>query len=102
MLDGTPVGINQVERHAAELRTLATVGRPPEAILRGIALSAIADAEGTVDEDLQLYIRHGLVDGANLVDRQFAGKHDPPESQLLQPAHLLGRAVVGLRRSVEG
>src|SRR5574344_1331124 len=45
---------------------------------------------------LQLNVGYRLVYLSNLVDRQFAGKHHPRESQALQPLHLVGSAVVGL------
>ena len=100
VLDDTPVAVDEVELHAADLCTLAAIGGATEAVLRGIALSAVADTESTVDKDLQLDIGHGLVDGTNLVDREFACQHDPTETQVAQPRHLLSRAIVGLCRGV--
>ena len=75
------VGIHQIERHATELRTLATVGRAVETILRGIAQTAEADAQGTVDKDLKLNVGHGFVDSADLADREFARQYYAPEPQ---------------------
>ena len=96
------LGILERKAHAAELSTLATIGTTPEAILRGIALAGIAHAEGTVDEHLELYVGHLPVDLGYLADGELTGQHDTGEPQLVQPAHLLRRAVVGLGRGVEG
>ena len=97
----TALAVNQIELHAAELCTLAAIGRTAEAILRGIAQSAIADAQGTMHKNLQLDIGHGLMDGGNLWNRQFAGQHHTPETQRAQPAHLRRRAIVGLGGSMK-
>ena len=80
MLKDTVIGIDEVELHAAELSTLTTIGRTPEAILRGIAQTTVADTEGTVDENLQLDIGHGLVNGTYLVDRQLACQYHTPKA----------------------
>ena len=101
VLDNPAIGIHKVELHAAELRTLTTVGRALEAVLRGIADARIAHAEGTVDKDLELHVGHGTVDGTYLVSRQLTGQHGPGEAQTAQPSHLLGRAGVALRRGME-
>ena len=100
-LDDTAVGIDKVELHAAELGTLTAIGAAPETMLGGIAQTAIADAEGSVDKDLELYVGHLTMDFGYLGYRQLAGKHHTAKTQRAQPAHFLGRAVVGLRRSVE-
>ena len=67
------VGIQQIELHATELRTLATISRTLKAILRSIAQSAIANTKCAMNEHLQLNIGNLTVNLGNLVDRQFAG-----------------------------
>ena len=42
------------------------------------------------------------MDGTNLVDGEFAGQHHPAETQVAQPAYLIGCAVVGLGTGVVG
>ena len=101
MLDDPAVGIDEVELHTTELGTLATIGRTAETILRGVALSAVAHTEGSVNEDLQLDVGHRLMDGAYLVDGEFAGQHHAAEAQVAQPSYLLCRAIISLCRSVE-
>ena len=93
---GASVGIDEVELHAAELCALATVGAAAEAMLRGVAEARIADAEGSVDEDLELHLGHVAVYGCYLVDGELASEHHPAEALLRQPAHLGAGAVVGL------
>ena len=95
------ISVDKVEGHTAELRTLAAVGRTSETVLRSIAQAAVADAEGTVDKDLELDIGHSLVDGTNLVDRQLTRQHHTTKAQTAQPTHLLGRTVVSLRAGVK-
>ena len=90
------VAVGQVEGKAAELGTSAAVGTTAEAILRGIALSAITDAERAMHEDLELNIGHLPVNLADFIDREFPGQHHAAESQRAQPRHLFGSAVVGL------
>ena len=79
----------------------AAVGGAVEAVLGGVAEAAVADAEGAVDEDLELDVGHRFVDGAYLVDGELAGQHDAAETEVAQPRHLLGSAVVGLGAGVE-
>ena len=62
------LGIDQRELHPAELRTLATVGAASETMLGGVTDAGITDAQGPVDEDLQLDIRHLTMNLCNLVD----------------------------------
>ena len=90
------VAVGQVEGKAAELGTSAAVGTTAEAILRGIALSAITDAERTMHEDFELDIGHLTVNLADFIDREFPGQHHATESQRAQPRHFFGGAVVGL------
>ena len=75
------IAVSQVEGKAAELGTSAAVGTTAEAILRGIALSAITDAERTMHEDFELDIGHLPVNLADFIDREFPGQYHPTESQ---------------------
>ena len=95
------IGIDEVELHPAELRTLTPVGRAVETIFRGVAESAVADAEGTVHKHLQLHLRHLRVDGGHLVDGELACQHGATEALLPQPFHLLGGARIGLGGGME-
>ena len=61
------IRIYEIELHAAELSTLATIRRTGKAFLGCIAHTRIAHAKRTVHECFQLHIRHLLVDGTNLV-----------------------------------
>ena len=101
MLDNASIGIKKVERHTTELGTRAAIGRALEAVLRGIALTTVADAESAVYKDLELHIGHLTVNISNLADRELARQHHLTEPQFAEPTHLLGRAVVCLRGSVE-
>ena len=76
MLDDAAVGVDEVERHPAELGTLTTICRAVETVLRRIALTAIADTQRPVDEDLQFDVGHSLVNSPYLVDGEFARQDD--------------------------
>jgi hypothetical protein len=95
-LDDVAVGIFEVELKTTELGALATIGAASEAVLGGVTLSAVADAEGSVNEDLEFHIGNGFVDSTDVVDGQLAGKDSTRKACILEPAHLLGGAVVGL------
>ena len=69
------IGIDEVELHAAELCAGTAVGRTTEAVFGSVAQAAIADTQRAMNEDFELDIGHGLVDGSNLVGREFAGKN---------------------------
>ena len=101
MLPFAAIGINQIELHAAYLGTLSAVGRASETILRGIALTAIANAQGSMYKHLEVDVGDGLVDSSNLVDRQFASKHHTPEALAMQPAYFLYRTIIGLCRGMQ-
>ena len=96
------IGIEQIELHTTELGTGTTVGAATKAILRGIAESAIADAEGAMDEDLQLGIGLLTMDLGYLLNRQLTCQHHTGKTQGTEPTDLLGRAVIGLRRGMNG
>ncbi len=100
--DGLAVGIDEAEGEAAELGALAAVGAAAEAGLAGVALSAVADAEGAVDEDFEGDVGAGVVDGADVVQAEFAGEDDLPEAGAGQEADFLGGAVVHLGAGVQG
>ena len=102
VLPFTSVGIDQVKLHPAELSALSAVGTTMETMLRGIAPTRIADAECSVDKHLKLHLRHSTMYLGNLVNRELTGQHSPAEPMLLQPAHLLRRAIVGLSRGMQG
>ena len=101
MFQFTAISIEEVELHATDLCAGSPIGRTAKAILRGIAETTVADAEGTMNEDLQLYVGHCLVNGGNLFNRQLTRQDDATETQGAQPAHLLWCAVVSLRGGVE-
>ena len=93
--------IQHVVGHAAELSTGAAVGAASGQHLGYIASSGVGDAQGAVDESLQFDIGHRLVDGAYLLDGEFAGQHGTPETHVAQPGYLLRGAVVALRGGME-
>ena len=64
-------GILQVIEAAAGLGAFAPVGTPAGEVLRQIALPAVADAEGTVHEELDFGL-HGRTDAADLFQGQLA------------------------------
>ena len=63
----TAVSVEQIELHPAELSASTPVGRPSEAVLRGVADSGIAHTERTMDKAFQLYSGYCLMDGLNLI-----------------------------------
>ena len=102
MLDDASLGINQIKLHATELGTLASIGGAVEAMLRSIAEATIADAQGAMDKDLQLDVRHLTMDVGNLADRQFTGQDYAAEAQRAEPGYLLCRTVVCLSGGMKG
>ena len=58
--------------HTAELGALSAIGAAIVADFGGIAASVVADADGSVDEDLEGHRGHGLVYAAYLVDGELA------------------------------
>ena len=101
MLQLTTIGIEEVELHATDLCTGATIGRTTKAMLRGIALTTIADAEGSMNKDFQLDIRNLRVYLRNLLDRQLTSQHYPLETKTCQPLDFLYGAVVSLGTGVQ-
>src|SRR5574344_359224 len=90
------ISIFQFKLESTELGTFTTVGRTAETILGSIAYPTVTDAESTMYEYLQSYIRHSLMNGTYLIYRQFTGQYHPAESQTMQPRHLVGTPVVRL------
>ena len=85
---------------ATELGTFATVGAAYGTGMADVALTAVGDAERTVDKELQLHVGRG----AYLVDLrkgQLARQHHLGETHILQKFHLLRGAVVGLGTGVQ-
>ena len=74
-LKGVPFAIYEVERQAAELGTFSPIGAATEAILRGVAATAVADTEGTMNEDFEGHGWHSGMDCPNLIEGKFTGKH---------------------------
>ena len=89
------------EFQSAELGAGTTVGTPAEAVLRGITHPGEAHTERPVDESLELHLRHLLMDGAHLIEREFPGQHHPGKSLAIEPSHLSSIAVVGLCAGVQ-
>ena len=98
----TPLRVNQIELHPTELCACTAVGTALKTILRGIAHTRVTHAQRTVHEAFQLHVRHGLVDGFDFGKRQFARQYNALEAQTMQPSHLFGRPIVGLRTGMEG
>jgi hypothetical protein len=54
-----------------------------------------------MNKNLQLDIRHRLMDGTNLVDGEFAGEYDALETQVPKMRNMFGRTVIALGRSMQ-
>ena len=89
-------GVQQPVRLPAGLGALAAVAAAPAEGVAQAALAAVADAEGAVDEALQLDRGSGLADGPDLVEAELAGEDGAAETDLLQEGHLGGGVVVHL------
>ena len=96
VLNHLSFGIDKVELQPAELRTLSTVCRTLETVLRGIALPAIAYAQRSMYKDFKLHVGVFGVYLGYLIYRQLTGEHHTLESKSPEPLHLVGGAVVGL------
>ncbi len=55
-----------------------------------------------MDKHFQLDIRNGSMNSCNFLNGQLTGQYHTTETQVAQPAHLLGRSVVSLGRSMQG
>ena len=74
----TPIGGEEIVGGAAGLRTTAAVAAAFVEVLTHVALAAVAHAEGTVDEGLEVD-RGGLADGTHLLQGSLAGQDDASE-----------------------
>src|SRR5574344_692505 len=92
--------ILQVESHAAELGTFSSVCTAVETILGCIALSAVTNAEGAVNKNLQWRVAC-LMDFFNLLQREFACDDESLKSNLAEKTCFLRRADVHLCAGVE-
>ena len=90
------IGRLKVVGHATELGTLSTVGTTAIAHLGGIATAIVANANGTMDEDLQGHLRHLAMYGGYLLDGELACKNHLFVALVVESLHLLCRAVVHL------
>lgn len=84
---------------STELGALAAVRAAPGAGVADVALAAVGDAQGTVDEELQLHARGGAY-LADLRKGELAGQHHR-EAHVLQKLYLFRGAVVGLGAGVQ-
>ena len=65
------ISTNQVELHAAHLRTSTSIGASPEQTFTCIALAAETHTQSTMYENLKSHIGTGFVNGSYLRQRQF-------------------------------
>ena len=96
-----PLGIDEVKGKTAELCTGTTVGTAPETVLRGIALSAVADTERTMHKYLEFGIGHCGVYLSYLLQREFASQHHTGKANAGEKFYLLDCAVIHLRACVQ-
>ncbi len=66
--------INDFERQTAKLGTFASVGRALEAMLRGVATSAVAHAESTMHEGFEWKLWARCMDSAYLFKVELSGE----------------------------
>ena len=76
------IGIFQVEWQTAELGTFSTIGAALETSLAGIALSAIADAKGTMNEYFQWSGGACLMNLIDFIQRELTSQYDLTETSL--------------------
>ena len=95
------IGILQIERQAAELGALATVGTAVEEALAGISPTAETNAKGTMNERLKTNIGTGAVNLSHLLDGKFAGKDNLLETAVAQFGNTGGGAIVHLCAGME-
>ena len=101
MFDFLLVIIKQIEFHTAELCAGSTVGTAVKAMLGNIAYARIAYTQGTMHKDFKIHIGYLMVDFCNLSGRKFTRQDSPFETNVLQPPHFFGRAVIGLSRCMQ-
>ena len=85
---------------STELGALAAIRAAPGAGVADVALAAVGDAQGAVDEELQLHARGGAY-LADLRKGELAGQHHLGEAHVLQKLYLFRGAVVGLGAGVQ-
>ena len=81
VLNLTTVGIQQVVLHTTHLGTFTTIGRPPQTVLRHVALSAIAHTQRSMHKHLELHIGHLPMNLANLLQRQLTCQNHTAEAK---------------------
>ena len=101
LFDDVSVSVLQGKRQSAELCALPTIGTTSETVFRSIATPRITDAEGTMHKDLQLHLRHSLMDGRNLFDGQLPCQNYTTKAHFRKLLHLLDGTIVSLGGSVE-
>ena len=96
-----PVCINEVKRQAAELGTFATIGAAAEAVLTGIAATAVADTESSVNKSLQRHFRDSRMDGSNILQGELTGKDGLRVASGLTRTDIVDGAIIHLRGRVK-
>ena len=86
-----PLAVFKVIEGTAGLDTFAPVGAAAGKVLAQVALPAVADAKGAVDETFNLGAG-GLPDGADLAQGQFPLQDQPGEAETGIEPGLLRRA----------
>lgn len=100
MFENVATGIDEIESKTAELRATATIGRTAKAIFGSVATSRIADAKCAMNKSLEWQTSGGM-DGANVGEREFAGKDNLGVTCGLKEAGTFGCAVVHLSRGMK-
>ena len=95
-----PVGINQIVQGAARLDAFSAVGGAPVKIGRQGALAAVAHAQRTVHEHLQL-ARNSLPDGFYRLERELPFQYQPAAAKGLVAAGVLRGADRTLGRGMQ-
>ncbi len=107
MRDEAALGVCHLVGQAAGLAAVAAVGAAAGVGVADVALAAVGHAQRAVDEELdvgaprRIHWPQRLVDGGDLLQRQFARQHDLRQAHVLQKARFLGRADVGLGAGVQ-
>ena len=98
-----PRGVHKVETVAADLRAAATVRAPAQSGLSGLAVAAVAHAQGTMHKCLdgsEPFYRIGY--GARFIKREFARHHELAEAGAREKKGLFRRADVALGACMQG
>ena len=86
---------HQLIRKAARLSTAASVSASASDHAAQVALSGVGDANGSVDENLDLRVGGGA-DSADFLQRELPGENDAPEARpasLLDACQIVSRAL---------